>query len=781
MAGLTSLARATHAYKAARSFHYSRLGAGVYAAGTLFGWPRFGQLSDPWLSDLVSGSEFDPIRSAGNFADNSAVAICLGVITDCFPEPRLEVVERGGDGTWEAVEGHPLPELLNAPNEIDDFETLSSAWASTYCVDGTAYFVKVRDGLGRVAELQYVPPYQIRPITESPTVAVEYYLYEVEGWKEKYAPSDVIVWRNMRDPGNPRLGRAPLKSLLLEIATDNEANRYTAAILHQMGVCGGILSNIDPEVTMTEEKAEKLRARWAEITKGRNRGGLMVPTFKSQFVDVGRSPEEMALDVIRQIPEARIAAALRVPAMVAGLTSAKESKSYANYAEARESFYEDCLIPLQRRFAAGLTRYLLPEFKGYVPGRQKVRFNYDDVRVLQPDMDKRSTRHLAEWQADAITLNQLLEKLDEKPLGDSKGDVYYSEHSGAMKTKVAPQPVVATDGNDNAAGRTPPFAKKSFDPNEPRDEKGRWAASGGGSAGHVDTKKYGRVSLRAATDEERKTYGIPPAYTDVKVADLISEGSPLMWTAKARNGDTKYQYSAAHTEEADAAKFERVKSLHGVAVAARNQWHEEIASNGKDKHSALALRLVEQTGFRNGGDDAATEIIRRDANGDPVKDADGKIIKDRTPTYGASSLLTSHAKADGNRVHFDFVGKSGVRQRHSVTDSVIADHVRAQQAAGATRLFETNDAKTRAYLKKSSGGDYKVHDLRTRMATMTAATVMERIDARGETPKTESELKTQRGRAIAIAARRIGDSVGVAEEKYVDARLFDRWRVGIKG
>ncbi len=460
MAGPTALARAGHAYKATR-FVYGRVGAGLYALGTLFGWPRFGQLADPWSSDVRTGDDsFDPIRSAGNAVDNSAVTICLGVIADCFCEPSLEVAERGKDGTWEAIPDHPLTQLLSLPNELDDLDTISTAWAAAYCAEGTSYFVKVRDGLGRVAELHFVPPYQIRPIAESPTIPVSYYLYEVDGHKEKYPPEDVIVWRMGKDPGNPRLGRSRLKSLLLEIATDNEASRYTASILHNMGVIGGILSCIDPEVELTEEKAKAIDRLYREKTVGRNRGGLLIPNFKSEYTDAGRSPEEMALDVIRQIPEARIAAALRVPAMVAGLTSAKESKSYANYAEARESFYEDCLIPLQRRFAAGLTRYLLPEFPGYQPGRQVVRWNYDDVRVLQPDMDKRSTRHLAEWVADAITLNQLLEKLDEKPLTGPEGDLYYSEHSGGLKLKVMPPPLPLDSAGDRAANeKTPPFGR----------------------------------------------------------------------------------------------------------------------------------------------------------------------------------------------------------------------------------------------------------------------------------------------------------------------------------
>lgn len=308
---------------------------------------------------------------------------------------------------------------------------------------------------------------------------------------------------------------------------------------------------------------------------------------------------------------------------------------------------------------------------------------------------------------------------------------------------------------------------------------GQWVAAGGGTAGIVNTRQYGPVSMREATAEDRKRLGIPPGYTDARVAD--KEDAPLQWTAVAATGKVKYGYSTEHVGEASVAKFERVKAVHEKLPGMRAEWDREIAGGGKNAHEALALRLISQAGFRNGGDEAQTGIIRRDAEGKPVKDAQGKTIKDYLPTYGASTLLTSHARTEGDRIHFDFVGKSGVRQRHSLTDPVLAAHIRARQAEGHTTLFDTSDARTRDYLKKTSGEDFKVHDLRTRHATATAAAVMGRIDQRGEAPQTAKEYAKQRQRALKIAARRIGDSVTVAEKNYVDPHVFGRWEAGLSG
>jgi hypothetical protein len=272
----------------------------------------------------------------------------------------------------------------------------------------------------------------------------------------------VIHFQHGVNPYNWRIGVSPLQKVLREIATDNVASRYSTGILKNFGVVGAVLTNEDDNQTMTERAVEHLQALYRDKfgAGGSNVGGLMIPTFKAKYQEVGRSPEQMALNTLRSVPEARICAALRVPAMVAGLSVGNEQKTYANYAEAREAFYEDCLMPLQKRIAEALTRYLLPEF-GDDPKQRRFRWNYEEVRVLRPDMDKESARATAEWQNDGITLNEYREKIGEDSVEGEEGDLYFSQHTASMKPKPEPPEL----GEPESAGdrlaaneRTPPNA-----------------------------------------------------------------------------------------------------------------------------------------------------------------------------------------------------------------------------------------------------------------------------------------------------------------------------------
>lgn len=443
MAGL--LSRFSSATKAFRMV-WSRSGGD--------GWGSFNKLTDPWWERAGVAAPSDiPAAVAEHPERNSAVTICLGWIADNFPEPVLEVAEPKADGTWNAVPAHPLTQLLDAPNEIDDADGLWAATVMSYCVDGNAYWIKVRTRGGALLALEYVPHWSIRPASRDRYRPITHYVYTVDGERIELAPAEVVHFRFGKDPDNPRLGCSRLKHLLMEIASDHQATLYTAAILHKMGVVGGILTNEDDEVTMTPEKAEKIRQHYREMFTGANAGNLMIPTFKARYQETGRSPEEMALDKIRQVPEDRICAALRVPIMVAGLTGGSAHKTYANYEEARQAAYEDCLMPLQRRMARTLTRFLLPDFER--DARRQVRWNYDGVRVLQADLDALSKRTVEEYKGGLIRLNEAREKVGEKALPGPEGEQFYQK---APKPGALGEP--PESGSDRAAanGRVPALA-----------------------------------------------------------------------------------------------------------------------------------------------------------------------------------------------------------------------------------------------------------------------------------------------------------------------------------
>jgi len=110
-----------------------------------------------------------------------------------------------------------------------------------------------------------------------------------------------------------------------------------------------------------------------------------------QMPGVAFSPEQMLLTELRRVPEERVSGVFGVPAMVAGLGAGLARSTFTNMAEARESAYEENIIPTQRLIAADLRIQLLPDFDTN-PNRS-IQFDLGKVRVLQPDQDKLAERY----------------------------------------------------------------------------------------------------------------------------------------------------------------------------------------------------------------------------------------------------------------------------------------------------------------------------------------------------------------------------------------------------
>jgi HK97 family phage portal protein len=358
--------------------------AGAAWRGERKGLPVAGRRELCTLGGLLPGSRFDYVREAGDPRDNGAVAVCLGWIGDNFPEPRLMVERAAGEGPPVPVAGHALPRLVEDPNPYYDGDALLAATAMSYSAFGNAYWLKVRDRAGRVRELWFLPHEQVRPAwPEDGSEFLSHYVYRVEGREFSLPRRDVVHFRFGFDPRNPRLGLSRLWPVLREVVTDNQASTLMAALLRNMGIPGLLVTPTSEDAELDDGQAETLKRLVAQMTTGENAGRAIVPGVRVKVERLGLTPEELVFEKIRQLPEARICAALRIPAMVVGLSVGEHQRTYANLAVARRSAYEDCLVPMQRRFAAALNRQLLPELGD--ASRERVSWDYSRVAALQDD------------------------------------------------------------------------------------------------------------------------------------------------------------------------------------------------------------------------------------------------------------------------------------------------------------------------------------------------------------------------------------------------------------
>jgi len=481
----------------------------------------------------------------------SIVAAVLGWIARTFPEAPLVVEKRTAPRQWEIVDDHDLAILVERPNDWYSGVALWTATILEWWMDGNAYWLKRRDSSLKPTELWYVPHWMIEPKGPDGARDSDTYITHYE-YKPYYGapvtrllPEDVVHFRHGLDPANPRKGYGKFKSLFREIFSDEEAANFTAALLHNMGVPGIVISpskeSVDYEPSDAEVQATKEYI--SQNFSGDHRGEPIVmkgPVSVSQF---GFSPEQMNLRELRRIPEERISGVVGVAAIVAGLGAGLDRSTFANYAEAREASYEENIIPSHRFMSADLGLQLLPDFESDIRAH-RTKFDTSEVRILQEDKNAESTRLIAQFDGGIATMAEVRAKLglDVKPeheVFSVKLNVEYvraddfaafTEQSEEPEPEPAPMPMIgAPAGEEPQPGMTtPPGAETPPEsPLAASQRSGVWAKR---SARREE--RFLRLVERSLSGVQRKfESAVAAEYRRLgrAVGDIVSAAAPKGW------------------------------------------------------------------------------------------------------------------------------------------------------------------------------------------------------------------------------------------------------------
>lgn len=384
---------------------------------------RFGSYSRSWWLGW-GRTRIDYRAEVGDGRSNSIVEACIGWIQRTFPEAPVRIVSINAQGEEVPQDDHALKLLLDTPNPFYPGELLWSATLADRTADGNAYWLKVRSGAGRVVQLWWVPHTMMEPKwPDNGTEFISHYEYTPDVTPIRIDTADVVHFRWGLDPRNPRKGCSPLKSLLREIFTDDEAGNYTASMLRNTGVPPVVISP-GKDAKPTQDELEEVKNTYVQRTTGDQRGMPIVMRGETSIQVLGFNPQQMDMRMARRVPEERVSAVLGIPAAVVGLgTGLENTKVGATMAQMREQAYESNIIPTQRLMGAELRTQLLPDF-GDVR-KLRLEFDLSQVRVLQADQNDLHTRAREDLNAGGVTVNEFREMIDLEPLDGPAGDVLY--------------------------------------------------------------------------------------------------------------------------------------------------------------------------------------------------------------------------------------------------------------------------------------------------------------------------------------------------------------------
>jgi HK97 family phage portal protein len=328
---------------------------------------------------------------------NSAVFACLSAICTAYPEAPAKVFLETEPGERDEQPDHPLKQLLDNPNPYLTREQVLHY--TTWCkhIGGNAYWRKIRSGGPgtNVVALWPISPTRVQPVTTKEDalrgIFISWYEYVFDPMTdpERIPPDDIIHFRLGIDDKDHRVGASPLARLVREVAGDEEAHKWQTSMLENGGTVG-MLIQVPIDSSITVDQAEDMKQRFEERFGGDNRGRTGVLMGGAKAEPYGFAPDQMDMKSLHRIPEERIAAVLRVPAIIAGLGAGLDRSTYANFREAREMFAEMTLMPLYAFDAATLNMQLKPEFSS--DPRLKIAFDVTDLRAFQEDEDAKWKR-----------------------------------------------------------------------------------------------------------------------------------------------------------------------------------------------------------------------------------------------------------------------------------------------------------------------------------------------------------------------------------------------------
>ena len=363
-----------------------------------------------WWPMFLPRTKFDYAGEIGDGSRSNLVVACINWIARTFPEAPVVLIQENADGSREVIPGHAMPLKIERPNPFYSGVLLWMATIGDHQLTGNAYWLKRRLVMGRgIAELWWAPSWTMEPKwPEDGNTFISHYEYRPDPGRDpiNIDPGDVVHFRYGLDPQNTRKGFSPLRSLMRELFTDEEAANLTASLMRNLGVPGVVLSPESTDARPNAEQAKEMKEAFMSKFGGDRRGEPMVLEVPTKVQVLSFSPEQMLLRELRRVPEERVCAVIGVPAIVVGLGAGLERSTFTNMGEAKASAWDSVLIPAQRLMAADLEIQLLPDFDTK-PNRD-VDFDLTRVRALQPAMDALYMRMSAVINAGWVTQGQAL-------------------------------------------------------------------------------------------------------------------------------------------------------------------------------------------------------------------------------------------------------------------------------------------------------------------------------------------------------------------------------------
>jgi DNA topoisomerase I len=257
---------------------------------------------------------------------------------------------------------------------------------------------------------------------------------------------------------------------------------------------------------------------------------------------------------------------------------------------------------------------------------------------------------------------------------------------------------------------------------------------------------------------------IPPAWTDVFVNPLPS--AKLQAIGRDKAGRWQYRYHEDFMKRQASAKYRRLLRFAAALPRIRAAVDRDLRRRGLQRERVLAsmVRILERCFMRPGSEEYARN----------------------NRSYGLATVRPRHVRLEGDKVVFDYRGKSGQRQIRELEDRRVAGIVRELLRTPGRDVFkfvdgegEIVDVRRRhinEYIREIAGAPFTAKDFRTWAGTLLCASEIAR-GARESEPGRGVHKKVANA-AVKAVAEKLGNTPAVARASYISPAVLDGFQRG---
>ncbi|MBS3018453.1 hypothetical protein DJFAAGMI_01185 [Comamonas sp. PE63] len=264
--------------------------------------------------------------------------------------------------------------------------------------------------------------------------------------------------------------------------------------------------------------------------------------------------------------------------------------------------------------------------------------------------------------------------------------------------------------------------------------------------------EQGKTIRDSAQLDRIRKLAIPPAYTEVWICP--SPEGHIQATARDDKGRKQYRYHPLWQEHQEHRKFRRMLDFGKRLPILRQKVERDLSRRQCSlvTVTAAVVRLLDRTALRIGNEEYVS----------------------RNGSYGLSTLKGRHVRFHGDRLTFQFRGKSGVMQKVTLVDRKVSRVVRQCQSLPGKRLFQFMDecgqvqslrsVQVNAYIRSACGASFTAKDFRTWQANVWALDLIR---------SQILQAPADRVQIVREVAGRLGNTYSVCRKFYIYPAVLD--------